>query len=81
MTDWVSIVVVVVFFGATLVRSAFGFGEALIAVPLLALVLWIAGLWTPIVTRYYLLSLPTALPAIGLGRAINRRLDAARFLV
>jgi len=42
---------------------------------------WVAGLWTPIVTRYYLLSLPTALLAIGLGRAINRRLDAARFLV
>src|SRR5262249_50763044 len=31
--------VVVVFFGATLVRSAFGFGEALIAVPLVAFVL------------------------------------------
>jgi len=39
VTDWISIAVVVVFFGATLVRSAFGFGEALIAVPLLALVL------------------------------------------
>jgi uncharacterized membrane protein YfcA len=42
---------------------------------------WVAGLWTPVVTRYYLLSLPTALLAIGLGRAINRRLDASRFLV
>jgi uncharacterized protein len=42
---------------------------------------WVAGLWTPTVTRYYLLSLPTALLAIGLGRAINRRLDAKRFLV
>src|SRR5215203_5649001 len=31
--------VVAVFFLATLIRSAFGFGEALIAVPLLALVL------------------------------------------
>jgi uncharacterized protein len=41
---------------------------------------WIAGLWTPTVTRYYLLSLPTALVAIGLGRAINRRLDRDRFL-
>jgi uncharacterized membrane protein YfcA len=30
---------VVVFFGATLLRSALGFGEALIAVPLLAFVL------------------------------------------
>jgi uncharacterized protein len=42
---------------------------------------WVAGLWTPTVTRYYLLSLPTALLAIGLGRAINRRLGAKRFLV
>jgi uncharacterized protein len=42
---------------------------------------WVTGLWTPVVTRYYLLSLPTALLAIGLGRAINRRLDADRFLV
>src|SRR6185295_11826640 len=33
------ILVVAVFFCATLVRSAFGFGEALIAVPLLAFVL------------------------------------------
>ena len=42
---------------------------------------WAAGLWTPVVTDYYLLSLPTALLAIGLGRAINRRLAADRFLV
>jgi uncharacterized membrane protein YfcA len=35
--DWITLVVIVVLFGATLVRSAFGFGEALIAVPLLAL--------------------------------------------
>jgi len=34
--DSLSVVVVVVFFGATLLRSALGFGEALIAVPLLA---------------------------------------------
>ncbi len=224
MSDWTAVVVVVVFFGATIIRSAFGFGEALIAVPLLALVLpvkvaapvavllsitvaavvvaqdwrhvqlqsatrlilwtllgipfgllllrsasealvkgilgvvvagfaistlrhggayrlhddrrawifgalagvlggaygmngpplvmygslrrwspeqfratlqgyflpasalglagyWVAGLWTPIVTHYYLLSLPTALLAIGLGRVINRRLAADRFLV
>jgi uncharacterized protein len=37
--DWTTIQVVVVFFFATLVRSAFGFGEALIAVPLLAFVM------------------------------------------
>jgi hypothetical protein len=42
---------------------------------------WVAGLWTPVVTHYYLLSLPAALLAIGLGRAINRRLGGARFLI
>ena len=42
---------------------------------------WAAGLWTPSVSRDYLLSLPTALLAIPLGRAINRRFDAQRFLV
>jgi uncharacterized membrane protein YfcA len=42
---------------------------------------WAAGLWTPSVSRYYLLSLPTALLAIVLGRVINRRVDARRFFV
>jgi uncharacterized membrane protein YfcA len=42
---------------------------------------WAAGLWTPVVDRYYLLSLPTALLAIALGRVINRRVDARRFFV
>ena len=42
---------------------------------------WAAGLWTPRVSRYYLLSLPAVLLAIPLGRAMNRRLDAQRFLV
>src|SRR6185436_6149146 len=37
--DLLTLLVVVVFFGATLLRSALGFGEALIAVPLLAFVL------------------------------------------
>jgi uncharacterized membrane protein YfcA len=37
--DWSSVAVVAVIFFATLIRSAFGFGEALIAVPLLALLL------------------------------------------
>jgi uncharacterized protein len=41
---------------------------------------WIAGLWTESVSRYYLLSLPTVLLAIPLGRAMNRRLDPHRFL-
>src|ERR1051325_4491747 len=35
--DWTAIQVILVLFVATLVRSSFGFGEALIAVPLLAL--------------------------------------------
>jgi uncharacterized membrane protein YfcA len=42
---------------------------------------WVAGLWTWDVTRYYLLSLPTAVLAIFLGRLINRRLEARRFLI
>lgn len=33
-----------------------------------------AGIWTHAVTRYYLLSLPLAIPAVFIGRAINRRL-------
>ncbi|MEO8098226.1 MAG: sulfite exporter TauE/SafE family protein [Acidobacteriota bacterium] len=37
--EWISIAVALVLFIATLVRSAFGFGEALIAVPLLALMM------------------------------------------
>ena len=41
---------------------------------------WAAGLWTPSVSRYYLLSLPAVLVAIPLGRVINARLDARRFL-
>ena len=41
---------------------------------------WAAGLWTPGVSRFYLLSLPAVLLAIPLGRALNRRLDARRFL-
>jgi uncharacterized membrane protein YfcA len=41
---------------------------------------WLAGLWTPIVTRYYLLSLPLAVIAILAGRAINRRLQGRAFV-
>ena len=37
--DWTLVVVLVVIFLATVIRSAFGFGEALVAVPLLALVI------------------------------------------
>ncbi|MGH7169875.1 MAG: sulfite exporter TauE/SafE family protein [Gemmataceae bacterium] len=41
---------------------------------------WLTGLWGSEVTRYYVLSLPAALAAIFLGRAVNRRLDGRRFL-
>jgi hypothetical protein len=41
---------------------------------------WLAGLWIPEVTRDYLLSLPVMLPAVFLGRSINRRLHGHLFL-
>jgi uncharacterized membrane protein YfcA len=41
---------------------------------------WLAGLWTPVVTRFYLLSLPGVLLATYLGRVLNRRMDAHQFL-
>jgi uncharacterized protein len=41
---------------------------------------WLAGLWTPAVTRYYLLSLPLTLLGVFLGRAINHRLRGDDFL-
>lgn len=41
---------------------------------------WMAGLWVPAVTRDYLLSLPVMLPAVFLGRALNRRLHGDLFL-
>lgn len=42
---------------------------------------WMAGLWTSAVSRYYFLSLPGIILAIFLGRAINRRMEAGRFLI
>jgi uncharacterized membrane protein YfcA len=42
---------------------------------------WVAGLWVPAVTRYYLLSLPAAAAAIPLGRWLGRRLDGRRFVL
>jgi uncharacterized protein len=42
---------------------------------------WIAGLWTPVVNRFYLLSLPGVLLAIFLGRLVNRRMNARQFVV
>jgi uncharacterized protein len=41
---------------------------------------WMAGLWVPAVTHYYLLALPVTLPAILLGRVINHRLHGAAFM-
>jgi uncharacterized membrane protein YfcA len=41
---------------------------------------WFAGLWVPAITHYFLISLPVALPAIFLGRAINHRLRGDTFL-
>ncbi len=42
---------------------------------------WAAGLWTSTVSHFYLLSLPFIIIAVFLGRAINRRLSAGRFLL
>ena len=42
---------------------------------------WWRGLLVPDVTRYYLLSLPPALVAVLLGRALNRRLVGRPFLL
>ena len=41
---------------------------------------WLAGLWVPAVTHYFLWSLVVALPAIFLGRALNQRLRGGTFL-
>ncbi len=41
---------------------------------------WLAGLWIPTVTHYYLLSLPATVIAVFLGRAINHRLHGEGFL-
>ena len=41
---------------------------------------WLAGLWIPAVTHYYLLSLPATVIAVFLGRAINHRLHGEGFL-
>jgi uncharacterized membrane protein YfcA len=42
---------------------------------------WIAGLWTPVVNRFYVLSLPGVFVAIFLGRLINKRLNARQFVL
>jgi hypothetical protein len=42
---------------------------------------WVAGLWTPIVNRFYLLSLPAVFLGIYLGRVANRRMNARQFVL
>jgi uncharacterized membrane protein YfcA len=41
---------------------------------------WLAGLWIPAVTHYFLVCLPVLLPAIWLGRVVNHCLDGDAFL-
>lgn len=41
---------------------------------------WSAGLWTSTVTREFLLSVPAMLPAVFIGRVINRRMAGEAFL-
>lgn len=41
---------------------------------------WLAGLWVPAVTHYYLVCLPLLLPAVWLGRVVNHRLHGGTFL-
>lgn len=41
---------------------------------------WMAGLWTRAVSNDYLLCLPVMIPAIFVGRAINRRFSGNAFL-
>ncbi|MDE2120465.1 MAG: sulfite exporter TauE/SafE family protein [Betaproteobacteria bacterium] len=40
----------------------------------------LSGLWVPEVTHYYLICLPVAIPAIVLGRWINRRMHPQGFV-
>lgn len=42
---------------------------------------WLTGLWTPLVTYYYLVSLPGVIAAILLGRIVNRRMEGHAFLL
>jgi uncharacterized protein len=42
---------------------------------------WVAGLWVPAVTHYYVVSLPVVLAATYLGRMLNRRLNAGQFVL
>jgi len=41
---------------------------------------WLAGLWVPAVTHYYLVALPVTLLGVFVGRVINHRLHGEAFL-
>jgi hypothetical protein len=41
----------------------------------------VTGLWTPIVNHFYVWSLPGVVVATLLGRVLNRRIAAGRFLI
>jgi uncharacterized protein len=41
---------------------------------------WMLGLWTPEVSRSYLVSLPAVVVAIVLGRLVNRRMSSGKFV-
>jgi hypothetical protein len=41
---------------------------------------WIAGLWTPAVSNFYVLSVPGVVLASFFGRSLNRRLDIRPFI-
>jgi uncharacterized membrane protein YfcA len=42
---------------------------------------WMLGLWTPQVSRSYLVSLPAVVIAIVLGRLVNQRMSSGKFLL
>lgn len=41
---------------------------------------WLTGLWSQTIIHYYLLSLLGVVPAVFIGRGINRRLSSSKFL-
>jgi uncharacterized membrane protein YfcA len=40
---------------------------------------WVAGLWTPAVSRFYVLSLPAVFVAVFLGKIVHRRMNTRQF--
>ncbi|UGU17870.1 sulfite exporter TauE/SafE family protein [Sinomicrobium kalidii] len=41
---------------------------------------WYKGLWSPAVTHYFFIALPAVIPAIFIGRSLNRKLSHGAFL-